>query len=123
MSPPRSLRLLMWFGLFGAPGAWAVMHLAGFGLSQAQCDAAGARWDVHMDGWTTALLIATALVAALAEAASIAVYRRTRDAGETPPGSRVHFLAVIGMTIGPLFLTIILMSGLGAVLLPRCAQG
>ena len=119
--PPRSIRLLMWFGLFGAPGAWMLMHLAGFGLTQARCDAAGASVDVR--GWTTALLALTVVVAAASEAAAIFVFRRTRDAGELPPGSRVHFFSVIAMTIGPLFLIIILMEGLGALLLPQCLQG
>ena len=40
--------------------------------------------------------------------------RRARPTTTTPrPPGRIHFLAVIGMTITPLFLAIILMSGLG----------
>jgi hypothetical protein len=112
----------MWFGLFGAPIAWAAQHLAGFGVSQATCDAAGPTWHIDARALWIAITAVAALVALASEAASIVAYRRTRDAGELPPASRVHFLSVIGMTIGPLFLTIILMSGLGAALLPRCLQ-
>ena len=113
----------MWFGLFGAPAAWAVSHLAGFGVVQASCNAAGRTWNTHERTWVVVIMVVAVLVALASLAASVFAFRRTRDAGETPPASRVHFLSVIGMTIGPLFVVIILMSGLGAALLPRCLQG
>ena len=33
----RRLNLLQWFGLGGAPLAWAVMHVAGWGVSELHC--------------------------------------------------------------------------------------
>ena len=118
---PLSVRL--WFGVLGAPLAWAIQHVAGFAVTLAACDAAGARWDVPVDGLTVAVTAVAALIALLAELSAIGIYRATRDAGEEPPASRVHFLAVIGATISPLFLAIILMSGLGSTFLANCQQG
>ena len=33
----------MWFGLLGAPLAWATQHITGYGLSEAACSPAGRR--------------------------------------------------------------------------------
>jgi hypothetical protein len=124
---PR-LRTLSWFGLLGAPLAWTVQHVTGFALTQAQCGGAGAGWDVHVDAWTIAVTAPAAAIAILAELASIKVFRETRSAEgaggseEPPPKGRVHFLATVGIVISPLFLFIILMSGLGTVFLPECVQ-
>lgn len=113
----------VWFGLLGAPLAWVVQFLVGFGVDLAQCDAAGTRWTLPVDGWTLAATVGAALVAVAAILTAGAVFRSTRDAADAPPpASRVRFLAVIGLTIGPLFLAIILMSGFGAASLEACHQ-
>jgi hypothetical protein len=119
--PHPPLRVLLWFGVLGAPAAWATQHVTGFALTQAECGA-GFHGQIALDGLTIAVTVAAAAVAVAAELCAIAVFRRTRDAGEEPPGSRVHFMAIIGMTIGPLFLAIILMSGLGVAVLENCRQ-
>jgi Mn2+/Fe2+ NRAMP family transporter len=115
----------VWIGVLGAPAAWAVQHVTGYALTEATCDEAGTSgWDVHMDLWTIVVTAAAAAVALAAMATAIATFRATREAeseGE-PPRARIHFLAVIGITIGPLFLAMILMSGLGAVFLTECVQ-
>jgi hypothetical protein len=116
-------RGLLWIGVFGAPTAWAVQHVTGFSLTEARCREAttAGRWSLDMDAWTIAVTAAAAVVALASIAAAIVTFRATRGS-ETPPRARVHFLAVIGITIGPLFLAMILMSGLGAVVLPQCVQ-
>ena len=114
-----SARGLVWVGVLGAPAAWTVQHITGYALTEVTCDERG--WHVHMDPWTVVVTAVAVAVTIAAEAAAIATYRATRDASE-PPGQRIHFLAVIGITIGPLFLALILMSGLGAVLLQACRQ-
>jgi hypothetical protein len=121
MRVPR--QLLLWFGVFGAPFAWAAQHVAGFGLTEASCGLAGQRTGVSLDAWTIVVTALGVAVAVLAAVAAIAVFRATRGAGEEPPGSRIHFLSIIGMTISPLFALIILMSGLGSVFLANCVQG
>jgi hypothetical protein len=117
---------MMWFGLFAAPAAWALQHVSGIELQYAQChdNTPGPAYDVHVDGWTLAVTLAAAAVAVLGGLASLAAWRATRDAEEDdpPPAGRIHFLSVIGMTVTPLFLAMILMSGLGEFFLPSCLQ-
>ena len=116
----------MWFGLLGAPAAWVVQFLVGYAITEAACGRAGLGGGV--DGVTIVATAIGATVAILAELAAIAAFRATRAAEgaggseEPPPRGRVHFLATVGIVIAPLFLAIILMSGLGAVLLPECVQ-
>ena len=63
-------------------------------------------------------------IAAVGGLAALAAWRATRDADDddAPPAGRIHFLAVIGLTITPLFLAIIVMSGAGAIVLDGCVQ-
>jgi hypothetical protein len=115
---------LMWFGVLGAPLAWTVQHVAGYALTEATCNVAGrAGWNVHMDAWVIVVSAAAAATAVAAGVASVVTYLATRDAGDELPRSRIKFLAIIGMTITPLFLAMIVMSGLGSVLLVQCRQG
>jgi Mn2+/Fe2+ NRAMP family transporter len=107
-----------WFGLFGAPAAWTVQHVTGYALSEAACDRGG----LDLDAWTIAVTAAAAAVAVLAGVAALATYRAT-PSGDEPPASRVRFLAILGMTVAPLFLAIILMSGIGVTVLVDCHQG
>ena len=113
-------RVLLWIGLFGAPAAWTLQHVVGYAITEAYCSTAGV--SVPRDGLTLGVTLAAAAAAVVAEIAAILTMRATRDAGEEPPGSRIHFLATIGVTIGPLFLAMILMSGLGSVSLEACRQ-
>jgi hypothetical protein len=116
----------MWFGLFAAPAAWALQHVAGVALTIGQChdNAAGPDWHVHVDAWAIAVTAAAAAVAVLGGLSAVAAWRSARDADDddAPPAGRVHFLGIVGLTISPLFLAIIVMSGLGTVFLPQCVQ-
>jgi heme/copper-type cytochrome/quinol oxidase subunit 2 len=117
----------MWFGLLGAPSAWMLQFLVGYGLTQAACSQAGSHWNVAVDGITLAATLAGAVVAMLAGLAALKVWRDTRSAegaggDEPPPKGRIHFLATVGIVIAPLFLFMILMGGLGAISLPECQQ-
>ena len=117
----RRSGVLLGFAVLGAPLAWAVQHVTGFGLTEAACTDAG--HGVALDAWTIVVTASGAAVALLAEIAAIAVFRATRDAGDDPPAGRAHFLSIIAMTIAPLFLLMMLMSGLGSVFLANCRQG
>jgi hypothetical protein len=115
---------LVWFGVFGAPFAWTAQHIAGYALTEATCGEAGrAGWNVHMDTWVAVVSAATAATAVAAGVASVVTFLATRDAEDELPRSRYKFLAIIGMTITPLFIAMIVMSGLGSVLLTQCRQG
>ena len=117
------MKARLWFGVLGAPLAWVAQFLIGYSLGLAACGAAGRKWGLSVDGWTLAATGAGAAVAALATASAMQVYRATRAAGSEPPGARIHFLSMIGLTIAPLFLAIILMGGVGAIVLDNCRQG
>jgi hypothetical protein len=118
--------LLVWIGLFAAPTAWALQHLSGIELQYAQChdNTAGPGYSIHVDAWTLAVTIAMAAIAVVGGISAVAGWRATKEAedDDAPPSGRIHFLGVVGMTITPLFLAIILMSGLGEVFLPSCIQ-
>jgi hypothetical protein len=69
----------------------------------------------------TAVAACPAVLGGLAALAAFRATRKVEDDDPPPPG-RIHFLSVIGMTISPLFLAIILMSGLGSILMSGCVQ-
>jgi hypothetical protein len=125
MKRERSLELLMWIGILGAPAVWASQHVFGFGVTQAGCAVGSRGWNVPIDTWTA---VATSVAGALAIGALVAsalTYRAVRDAeiDAAPPKGRLYFVSICGIVISPLFLAIILMSGIGALLLPNCQQG
>lgn len=126
MSALRKPSILVWVGLFAAPAAWALQHVSGIELQYAQChdNTAGPGWSVHVDVWTLIVTAAAAAVAVLGGLSAVAAWHATKEADDddAPPGGRIHFLGVIGMTTTPLFLAIILMSGLGEIFLPGCVQ-
>ena len=117
---------LMWFGLFAAPFAWAAQHVAGVWLTLGEChdNTAGPDWRVHVDTWAGIVTAVAALIAALGLLSAVLAWRTTRgvDDSDPPPAGRIHFLGIIGLPISPLFLAIILMSGLGTIFLPQCVQ-
>jgi hypothetical protein len=115
--------VLLWFGVFGGPIAWGLQLVTGFTLTQATCSTAGTHWTIHLDAWTIAVTALAALATTAAWTAAFATFRATRDAGSEPPSSRIRFLAVIAATVTPLFLAMILMSGIGSALLVECTQG
>ncbi len=112
--------LLVWYGVLGAPVAWALAHLVGVGATDAGCSPIGVPGSI--DGWALGILVIAGLAAAGAEVAAILTFLATRESGEELPASRIHFLAVIGMMLGVLFLALILMAGIGALFLPECVQ-
>jgi hypothetical protein len=122
----RRAGLLAWVGVCAPPAAWALQHVSGVELQYAQChdSTAGPGYEVHVDAWTLAVTLAAAAIAVLGGLAAFGAWRATREAEEddAPPAGRIHFLSMIGMTITPLFLAMILMSGLGEVFLPSCLQ-
>jgi hypothetical protein len=122
----RRAGLFAWFGVLGPPFAWAVQHVAGFSVGLADCpdNTPGPGWSVPVNALTVAIGGLAAIAAALAGVAAIAAFRATRDAEESdaPPAGRIHFLALIGITITPLFLAMIAMSTAGAIVATGCTQ-
>ena len=119
------VELLVWIGVLGAPAAWAVEHVLGYGLTEATCDPAGRQFGVPFKTWIAILTSVTALVAVGALVASVLAFRAVRDSDPDtdPPPGRIWLMSVCGIVTSPLFLAIILLSGIGALVLGTCHQG
>jgi hypothetical protein len=124
MRPTRRTSLLLWFALLAPAAAWVLQFLLGYGSVQASCQRAGSVLGIDVDTWTIAATVVAGVIALLAEAAAIAVYRGTRDVelDAAPPPGRIYFLAVIALTTTPLFFFIIVLNVIGATALPECRQ-
>jgi hypothetical protein len=122
----RRAGLFAWLGVLGPPFVWALQHVAGYSVGLADCpdNTRGPGWNVPVDALTIAIGGAAAIISALCGLAAVAAWRAARDADESdaPPAGRIHFLAMIGMTITPLFLAMIAMSSAGAVAAHGCTQ-
>ena len=119
----RTPAALSFYGCFFAPSAWALQHWIGFSINQARCNGPG-RAAAPVDAVTLGALV-FAFVLSMAGLASAALaYTATKGVEEQgpPPASRIHFMAVIGLTITPLFMCIFLMSGIGTFFLDVCRQ-
>lgn len=129
----RQLSVLQWVGVVVAPLAWTGQHVVGYGVGQARCEA-GANWGIVYNTWQLAILVAAALLVIVSEAAAVSVFLATRETnyGDGPAGdgrwggavpySRLHFFATAAMVANVLFLTVILLDGLGSVFMTLCAQ-
>jgi hypothetical protein len=112
----------LWFGVVGGSLAWAIQFVAAYGFGLAQCDQPTARWQLPVHGWQIGLGVAGILIALAAEAVSLRIFLDTRETDNSPPGGRIHFLSVIGLTVNALALAIMAMTSIGAPLLPLCQQ-
>ncbi len=118
MSSNRAL----WFGVVGGPLAWAAQFLTSYAFGLAQCDQPVPRWQLPVHTWEIALAATAAVVALAAQATAVRIFVATREADSAPPAGRAHFLSIVGMTVNPLALAIIVMTGIGAPLLTVCQQ-
>jgi hypothetical protein len=130
----RQLAFVQWVGVVAAPLAWTGQHVVGYGVGQARCSVGGASWGIAYDTWQLAILAAAGLLVVASEAAAVTVFLATRGTnyGAGPPGegrwggavpySRLHFFAMAAMVANVLFLTVILLDGLGSVFSTLCAQ-
>ena len=122
MTRPRlGIELRVWLGVAGAPAAWTVQHVLGYGVSEAACGPAGAQWGVPLVTWSAIAMGVALLIVLAGLLAAVSVFRAT-DGEAPPPEGRRHFLAVVGLTISPLFACVILMSGIGSIVLDTCRQ-
>jgi len=116
---------LQWYGLLGSPFVWAAQHITGFALSEAGChERTVAGFVTDVDGWILTVTVVAAALVLASGAASVLTYRRTRGAEEhgPPPEARLHFLSIIGIAACPLFLAMVLMSGLGSLAVSGCTS-
>lgn len=120
----RRLAFLQWFGLLAGGVVWFSSFLAGVGLSQAVCNPASGRWGIPHDTVQIVLTAVACLLILVAEAASIAVFRRTRGVGEQdpPPPGRLHFFASAALVANLIFFMVILLAGIATVVDRACQQ-
>jgi hypothetical protein len=118
-----ALEALQWFGLLAGPLAYAAEQLVGLGATFARCNPAGLGLDPHVYQLTAAA-IAAAVIAA-GEAAALLAFLATREVHyeDDPPPGRIRFLSTAGLVVGPIFLTLVLLNGLGALYDGPCRQG
>jgi hypothetical protein len=122
----RMLAMLQWVGLLVGAAVWGGQHVVGFGVTQAECGAGGARWGIGNDVWQATLMGVTALFIVAAEAAAVAVYRNTQETSydtDDPPPGRIRFFAIASMAANVIFLMIVLLDGFAAIFNVTCRQG
>lgn len=117
----RRLEALQWFGLVGGPIAWAVEHVLGVSFVLARCDPVIAPISVR-----AAVLAATGVAFAIvlaAEWAAWTAFSETRDVDweGDPPRGRIHFLATAALAMEPIFLALVLLTGIGAAVHGGCS--
>lgn len=127
----RARSPLVWFAVGGGAIAWAVQFVIGLAFGFAECNQPGRGLPIH--AWQAAVAAVAAVVALASIGAGVWLFRHTyrigdvfgeerRGDGAPPPLGRIHFLALVGLTVNVLALTIIVMDGIGAPLLPLCQQ-
>lgn len=130
---PAPSNFLVWFAVLGGALAWTLQFLANLGLTFAQCDQPVQRWSLSVHSWEIGLSAAAVAVGVAAAGVSLWLFLRTyrkedvaelerQGRGVHPPLGRISFLSMIGMTVNILAVTIIVMTGIGAPLLPVCQQ-
>lgn len=124
LSPTSPVSPVLWYAVLGAPTAWALEFWIGYWAAEARCGRPGSHVAVDTAAWT---IIVGALALAFATGAlatAVVLWRRTSDAEVKgpPPRGRIRFLAAVGMTVGPLFITLIAMTSVGVLILMPCNQ-
>jgi hypothetical protein len=120
----RRLSILQWLGLVLGAGVWFAQHVVGFGITQAECGAAGRGWGISHDTWQAVLTATAAALVLSAQAAAVGVLFGTRETSyeAEPPASRVRFFAIAALAANVIFLAIILLDGFATLYNTPCRQ-
>lgn len=130
-SPPSNL--VVWFAVLGGAVAWVAQFVANLYLTWAQCNQPIQRWVLSVHAWEIGLSAAAVAIGLAATGVSLRLFLRTyrhedaaelerRGMGVHPPLGRLSFLSMVGLTVNVLAIAIIVMTGIGAPLLPVCQQ-
>jgi hypothetical protein len=116
----------VWFGLLGAPGAWALHFLAAYGLMEAGCAASWHQSSIAgLNGVAAAVLLATILtIPALLAAGLVAhsLLRRARDdtdRSDAAIASDAH-IGQAGLILSALFLLAVIFETVPVLVLQPC---
>lgn len=118
----RPSNLVVWFGVAGGAVAFAVQFVAGLTFSFAHCNASGA--DLPARAWQVGLAAGGVIVGIASTAVAAMIFLRTyrigdlfgqerRGDGSAPPLGRIHFLAILGLTVNFLVLVIMVLDAVG----------
>lgn len=121
---------VLWFGVLGGASAWMTQFVANLGFTFADCNQSRM---LPVRGWEIGLSVGAILVCLASGAVSLRLFLRTRNGddvstrerrgeGVAPPLGRIHFLSIVGLMVNFLALAIVVMTGIGAPLLPVCQQ-
>ena len=120
----RRLEVLQWVGLLLGAATWAVAHLVGWGVTEANCSSAGPGFGIHLDLWEGVALGLAELLVLGAAAASVVVLRLTAGSsyeGE-PPDGRIRFFAIAALLANVLFAVMIALYAAGSIANIACRQ-
>ena len=124
----------MWFGVAGGAVAFTIEFVAGLAFSFAQCaNGTTTRWHIPVRDWQIGLAVGGFVIGIASTVVAAMIFRRTyrigdifgeerRGDGSAPPLGRIHFLAIVGLTVNVLVLTIMAMHALGTGLHGFCVQ-
>jgi hypothetical protein len=128
------LAFLQWVGLLLGAVTWTVAHLAGIGVTQAECNAAGSElWHLSNPAWQAPIMAVSAFLITSAGVCAVLVFTRTRGLdfgdGPTPPSekperrlTRIHFFSAAAIVANVIFLMIVLLDGAANLADIACRQ-
>ena len=123
--------LVVWFGVLGGSVAWAVQFVINLFLIFFDCGEQVRSFPVHpieIVAGVAALLVGLVSTAVAAWLFFDTVGEREmslkviRGFGGEPPLARIHFLAIVGLTVNFLSLAIVVMTTIGSPELMACRQ-
>ncbi|MDQ3986341.1 MAG: hypothetical protein M3280_07575 [Actinomycetota bacterium] len=119
--------LLLWFGVLGAPTAWAVQLLLTYSLEEwfacsRSVQDSGEVLGLGVRTVATAVTSLLALVAVVAGIVSVSCFRKLRRIADGDALERAHWMALAGIMNSVLYFMIILLSYGPPALLDVCAR-
>ncbi len=127
--PPRAAfvgGILLWFAVLGGVMSWTTHAIAAWSIDELTC----ASGHTHLAGFPLRAAVGLAVAipaigAATALVLSWLAWRRTRAenlAASDQSVGRAHLLAIIGLWLNLLSLTIIILGGIATLVLPPCQR-
>lgn len=127
--PPTAL---VWFAVLGGGLAWGAQFVANLFLTFAQCNQLPPHRGLPLDTVEIVLSVVAVAIGVAAEGVSVLLLRHTsrdditeaeiRGEGTLPPIGRINFLALVGLFVNPLAVTIVVMTAIGVPALVGCQQ-
>jgi hypothetical protein len=113
---------MAWYGVLGAPLAWTIELLAGYGTQEASCSPGSTSSSLtgNANSAIGVLTVAMLLVATGGVLAARATRRRLESGEIADPRGRVDFMARVGMIGSLLFALAIVLSGIPILAIESC---